>query len=274
MQVYRGMNIGSAKPEPSLLAEIPHHLVDIRTPDYQFNAGEFVRLSDKLIPEILQRGRIPVLAGGTAFYFRNFLFGLPEAPSVSREIREEVLRDMQYSGLEILYRELKDKDPVRADQIHPHDQYRIIRALEVIRSTGKTFSRFNTSHTLRPGITPLILGLTRPREELYDRINRRVDRMFAEGLVSEVKRLIAEGYGSADPGMKGIGYSEFFLQSETGEMTVSTVADLVKRNSRHYAKRQLTFFKKIPGVKWFSPDDTNTVTDLVKVYCNSMKDGV
>ena len=267
MQVYRGMDIGSAKPSTLVLDQIPHHLIDIMLPSEQFNAGIFVNLADRLIPEILGRGKIPVISGGTAFYFKSFLYGLPELPEVSSEVRESLQRELEKRGLESMYRELQKIDPVRAGQLEPGDSYRILRALEVFHSSGSTLSSYKVPESLRRGINPLVIGLTRSRNELYERINMRVDLMMHSGLQEEVKRLVEEGYTESDPGMKGIGYSEFFLQARTGEFTIQDVTELIKRNSRRYAKRQLTFFKKLPGVRWFIPEDekiSETVNSFLK----------
>ncbi len=256
MQVYRGMDIGSAKPESEVLSSVPHHLIGILDPDVQFNAGKFVSMADSLVKEITDRGKIPVLSGGTAFYFRNFLTGLPGVPVSDSTVRSGLERELEVKGIDFLYRQLEEIDPLRAEKISRRDTLRIIRALEVYRISGKPPSSYEVPSKIRSHLNPLILGLDRPRDELYRRIDMRVDIMFSRGLADEVKALIEKGYGKNDPGMKGIGYREFFLQADTGELTVSDVAGLIKRNSRHYAKRQLTFFRKIPGVRWFSPDDS------------------
>jgi len=262
MQVYRGMDIGSAKPEPEVLSSVPHHLIDILDPDVQFNAGKFVSMADSLVREITERGRIPVLSGGTAFYFRNFLTGLPGVPVSDSAVRSELERELEVKGSDFLYRELERVDPLRAEKISRRDTFRIIRALEVYRVSGNPPSSYEVPSKIRPHLNPLILGLDRPRAELYRRIDMRVDVMFSRGLPDEVKTLIERGYGREDPGMKGIGYREFFLQADIGELTVSGVSDLIKRNSRRYAKRQLTFFRKIPGVRWFSPGDPAVESEI------------
>lgn len=269
MQVYRGMDIGSAKPSLQEREEIPHHLIDFMLPSEQFNAGMFVKMTDRLIPEIIDRGKIPVISGGTAFYFKSFLYGLPDLPSVEPAIRESLQSELSRKGLPALYAELKLADPLRAEQVEPGDSYRILRALEVFRVSGKSLSSFSLPDKIRKHISPLVIGLERPRPELYDRINMRVDGMIKRGLIDEVKHLIEAGYTKKDPGMKGIGYGEFFLQAETGEYTTGDVIGLIKRNSRRYAKRQYTFFKKLPMVKWFNPADT-AVLEVVKSFIKNV----
>jgi len=271
MQVYRGMDIGSAKPDPSFCSLIPHHLIDIKTPDCQFSAGEFVPLANKTIKEIISRGKLPVISGGTAFYFRNYLFGLPESPHVDISVRNKIQLELSLRGLPSLYEELQKLDPKRAGKINPRDRYRISRALEVYRFTGRPISSYRVSAKMRSDIIPLIIGLQRERSELYSRINTRVDEMFKNGLIEEIKRLISMGYRSIDPGMKGIGYREFFFQNRTGELTRTGVAELIKQNSRRYAKRQITFFTKIPGVRWFHPDDSRKIKKVLEEFCSRNK---
>lgn len=270
MQVYRRMDIGSAKPSDRMLEEIPHHLIDILYPSQQFNAGMFVEMADELVGEILSRGRIPVISGGTAFYFKSYLFGLPDLPPGNRQVREELQKELAANGLGSLYSELIKVDPARAGQIDSSDSYRILKALEVFRSEGRPISSYNVPEKVRDGINPLIIGLDRPRNILYERINRRVDEMFACGLVDEVKGLMEKGYTHDDPGMKGIGYSEFFLQARTGEFTFRDVSEIIKRNSRRYAKRQLTFFRKLPEVRWFHPEDGG-IRDTVLGYLKNIQ---
>ncbi len=270
MQVYKGMDIGSAKPDPSIRALIPHHLIDIKTPDIQYNAGEFVARADKITAEIISRKKIPVISGGTAFYFRNYLYGLPDIPDGDINIRKKLQNELLEKGIVRLYEELQFYDPLRAEIIHQNDRYRILRALEVIRSTGKPLTSYTVSTDIRSNISPFIIGLNRDRKELYKRINSRVVKMFKHGLVGEVKRLIENGYKSTDPGMKGIGYGEFFLQSRIGEFTIPDVADLIMRNSRRYAKRQMTFFRKIPDVNWFHPEDKNIELAVKKFIAEKM----
>lgn len=263
MQVYRGLDIGSAKPDRAYLAKLPHHLIDIRDPHQQFTAGDFVREADKLIPEIIARGKIPVLSGGTAFYFRNFLYGLPEIPLIDPSIREKLNSQLVQNGLEVLYEELKACDPVSAQRLNPNDSSRIIRAVEVYRGTGRPLSSFNYSTKLRISYPVKIIGLKRDRAELYERIDRRVEIMFQQGLVEEVRRLLRDGVTALMPAMKGIGYSEFFDMMNRGCMTMRSLKAKIKQDSRRYAKRQITFFKSLKGVKWFSPLDSEGIMNEV-----------
>jgi tRNA dimethylallyltransferase len=258
MQVYRGMDIGTAKPEGELRARIPHHLIDIRNPDEQFNAGDFVRLADEACTAITARGGLPVLSGGTGFYIKNFILGQSDAPPSSLPIRKALREELLRRGAGALVEELAACDSPSAARIHPNDTYRILRALEVFRSSGRPLSSFPIPSPAAPrsGYSFLVLGLTRPREELYRRIDRRCAVMFRRGLPQEIKRLIEAGYGPGDPGLSAIGYKEFFVEPSPGSYALSGdlpgVEALVARNSRRYAKRQLAFFASLRGLTWIS----------------------
>ncbi|MFP3043492.1 tRNA (adenosine(37)-N6)-dimethylallyltransferase MiaA [Treponema primitia] len=264
MQVYRGMDIGTAKPQADLLARLPHHLIDIRNPNEQFNAGDFVRLADHACEDIARQGKLPVVSGGTGFYLRNFVLGLPDTPPSDPLFRETLQAEFQSLGAQALMAELAVCDPVSAARIHLNDGYRLQRALEVFRSSGRPLSSYppiGAAPESRAQYRFLILGIERNREDVYRRINERCALMFRGGLPEEVARLHAAGYGPGDPGMKAIGYREFFVEESSGgglkaqwriSVDMEGVQTLVARNSRRYAKRQITFFASIPQVKWIA----------------------
>jgi tRNA dimethylallyltransferase len=264
LQVYRGLDIGTAKPGLSLRSTIVHHLIDVKDPREQFTAGEFVKRADELAVEIQARNRIPVVSGGTAFYLKSFLYGLPPAPPADDTVREEVREELEQRGAEALYEELKRVDPPAAEKISQKDTYRITRALEVYRSSGRPLSSFPVPDTVREGINPIIICLTREREELYARIDRRVELMFELGLTNEVRKLMQAGYTEQDPGMRGIGYREFFLMRRWGCLTAMGVKELIQRNTRRYAKRQITFFRHIPSVHWFSSSRSAEIRTFIE----------
>ncbi len=266
MQVYRYMDIGTAKPSPKLRKLIPHHLIDIRTPDQQYDVGQFVRDADRAAAEISARGRIPLITGGTAFYFYHFLYGLPPAPPSDKAIRETLYRRLSDKGHQSLWTELQRHDPVSAEKLHPNDTQRLIRALEVFYSTGQPLSAFNSAPALRSGYEYLVLGLQRERAELYERINRRVDQMWTEGLADEFQTLLSRGYTANDPGMRGIGYREFCEMQSVGELLYEDIKAEIKKNSRRYAKRQITFFKRISETEWFAPADRAKITVRVQQF--------
>jgi tRNA dimethylallyltransferase len=268
MQVYRHLDIGTAKPSGQLLERIPHHLIDIVEPDQQFNAGEFVRRAERLTGEILGRGRLPLLCGGAAYYLRSFINGLPDSPPGDLRIRKSLRRQLQIHGLQPLLQELERVDPVTRAALHERDSYRIIRALEVFRSSGRSLSSFTRPVVPRRSYRFLLIGLIRERGQLYERINERVERMFAAGLVEEVRKLLRMGYGYEDPGMRGIGYREFF-EMRSGCLTICQVKEMIKMHSRRYAKRQITFFKSLPEVRWEDPEGTGRLDSLMEEFIST-----
>ncbi len=263
MQVYRGLDIGTAKPEARELSCIPHHLIDIRNPSEQFHVGDFVYLADALVNEILSRGNVPVISGGTAFYFKHFLYGLPPAPKADPRVRWDLQKQLETMGLAVLYNRLKETDPAAARSIAPGDAYRILRALEVFYTSGKPLSAYPVPDKVRSHLNPAVIGLTRNRDELYRRIDLRVRTMMQKGLYAEVCSLMRNGARPDWPGMKGIGYREFFLMRESGELSIGLAEKLIARNSRQYAKQQLTFFRSLPGVRWEHPDQFPPPASLV-----------
>jgi len=272
MQVYRGMDIGTAKPSKIERSRLPHHLIDIRDPSQQFNAGDFVRLADEACLQITERGKLPVVSGGTGFYLKNFIMGLSEAPPSDKDIRSQLKQELKEKGSAALMAELAAGDPVSAKRIHINDEYRLLRALEVLRSSGSPLSSFEVNASeKRSRFRFIITGLSRPREELYRRINLRCAEMFRQGLADEVRSLYNSGFTPDDPGLRAIGYREFFVEDadNPGKWRLSQdtagVQALVAQNSRRYAKRQITFFAGIPNVKWIEPcQNENETARLIR----------
>jgi len=224
-----------------------------------------VHHAEDLIREISGRRKLPVIVGGTAFYLRNFIFGLPASPPGDLEIRDELKQLCIKKGNLFLYSKLKEVDARSAEKIAAADTYRIIRALEVFRVTGKPLSSFPVSAAIRKDYNFLLIGLNREREELYERIDSRVDRMFERGLVREIVSLLERGCTGGDPGMQGIGYREFF-EMQKGCLSIGGVRELIKRNSRRYAKRQLTFFRSLPEVLWFDPGQITAIGETISRF--------
>lgn len=251
MQVYRGMDIGTAKPDFSLRARLPHRLVDILEIEEQYTVGDFVRLADEACLEIAGRGKLPIVSGGTGFYVKNFLCGLPTAPTADPGMRSRVARDLAERGTASLRAELEAVDPESAARIHRNDAYRLTRALEITRCTGRPMGDFIAGSGPREGYRFLTVGLETPPVELARRIDARVDAMIAVGLAEEVHSLRAAGHGPGEPGMRAIGYREFF-ELESGES--AAIAERIKLDTRRYAKRQMTFFRKLPGIEWIFAD--------------------
>ena len=259
MQAYKGLDIGTAKPSPGILARLPHHLIDFKKPDEQYTAGEFVRLADALCATLGSRNVLPVISGGTGFYIRNFLCGPASAPPSDPGIREKVSSDLAEFGVETLRGELESADPVSAGRISERDVYRLTRAIEILRASGLPPSRFAPPEKARGVYDFLLVGVERPRGELKELIDARVDAMFATGLPEEIASLASAGYGSASPGLKAIGYREFF---EMKGASLSVIAEAIKLHTRQYAKRQMTFLRALPGIVWIKPDPS-TLAGLV-----------
>ncbi len=257
--VYRHFDIGTAKPNAFEQSQIKHHLIDIVSPEIQFGLGDFMPLADSLCSEIYSRKKIPLVIGGTGFYIRNFLLGCPKTPESNPKVRESVKKELSEHGKKALYDRLLELDPVCARKINVNDEYRICRALEVFYSSGKPLSSFALPENLRKEYDFCTIILNRPREELYDRINRRVDEMFENGLADEVEKLRKMGYDENTPAMKAIGYSEFFLPNLTND----GIRDKIKHDSHRYAKKQYTFMKGIPGAVVVDADDKNEVEKII-----------
>lgn len=270
MQVYRGLNIGTAKPPADERRSPPHHLIDIRDPDEQFTVGDFVREAEICIHEIASRGRLPVVSGGTAFYLRALLCGLPETPPSDPDIRAEIESQRDQRGLAAMHAQLEAIDPEGARSIDPHDGYRIVRALEVHRISGRPRSAFRAPERLREGLSCRVYELLVPRETLYARINDRVDQMFARGLPEEIDRLREAGFGKTTQALRAIGYREFFELDGRESDDLARVRTTIQRNSRRYAKRQRTFAHLIPERIGIAPDEIGRIAE----GCERMFDAI
>lgn len=261
--VYCGMDIGTAKPEPELCREIPHHLINILTPDKQFNVSDFVDMADKCCQEIYSRNKIPVICGGTGFYIRNFLYGVAKTPVSDDTVRRKLQERIKNEGNIKLYEELKKLDPESAAKIHPNDEYRICRALEIFELSGKTRTEYKIEPKLRSQYNFTFIILEPPRDILYERINNRVDIMIKNGLKKEVQNLVDAGYTKESPGLKAIGYSEWFEYEQEDK-----VCDEIKHHSRKYAKKQYTYIRNIPEAITVSynagPEDIEKVAKIIK----------
>lgn len=264
VQVYKYLDIASAKPEKELVEKIPHHLVDIRFPWEQYNSGDFCKDAERLIKEINERGNIPLITGGTAYYFKQLLYGPSSTPESNPKTREEIQRTIDDIGLDKAYEMLMSLDMEAAKKIDKNDRYRISRALEVIKDTGRPLSSFPVSDTLREDVDFVIIGLKREKKELEERIRKRVDIMFDSGAVREMKALLSMGANLSWPGMQGIGYREWFNAMESGEVNISIIKDMIIRSSIKYAKRQMTFFSSFSDTLWFSPNDIEKIKEYLE----------
>lgn len=265
MQVYKHFNIGTAKPDNVQRGKIPHHLIDIVEPLEEFNAAAFKEKADFSIKDVVDRGRVPILVGGTGLYIRVLLYGLFPAPKetgLRTTLTEEYMRDpIQF------YEELKKVDLEYALRISFRDRVRVVRAMEVFRSTGVKMSEWGKIHGFRePHYSALKIGLRRERNELYSRINKRVEDMFVAGWVEEVKNILAMGYHGKEKPFSSIGYREI-LQYIKGEITREDMVQDIKKHTRHYAKRQFTWFAREKDISWYAyPEEVNGIESLASEF--------
>ncbi len=254
MQVYRHMDIGTAKPSAAERSRVPHHLLDVVNPDEPFDAAAYLDLARPVIDGLHRQGRIPLVVGGTGLYMKVLTRGICPAPPTDPQLREQLKREDAQKGLAALHGELLRLDPPSGKRIHPNDRQRVHRALEVLRLTGIPLSVQQETHRFRETLYPsLKLFLFRERDELYRRIDDRVHVMMRAGFLDEVRGLIEAGYGPELPSMKSLGYRQLarFLAGETD--LEQAVADIAKE-TRRYAKRQFTWFRADPEFQWFHGD--------------------
>ena len=263
LQFYKYLDIGTAKPSKDLRKKIPHHLFDILEPHEEFNAAEFVKLADRVVKEVQERNHLPILVGGTGLYLRAFEYGLFPV-EVPKEIRLQI-RKRAEEDLQALYNELLSLDYEYAKKISPKDKVRITRALEVIYATSKPFSQYHKEHPFfeKKRYNILKIGLNLERKELYQRINQRVIKMIEEGWIDEVKSLLEKGYREDAKCFKAIGY-RYLIKYLQKKLSLDEAIRLIQRDTRHYAKRQITWFKKEKDIYWFSPFEKEKILSFVK----------
>ena len=244
IQIYKGLDIGSAKPDENELSQAKHYLIDIKEADGSYSVKEFQELSRKYIDQISSEGKLPIIVGGTGLYIKACLYDY--------QFFEEDGEDDQYEDLsnEELYELLKEKDPEALEKIHVNNRRRLIRALNIYEKHHKGISEIKAQQEHRPVYDCLVIGLTAPRKVLFERINERVDRMMEKGLPKEIETLLDQGITFDDQSMQGIGYKEFRAYFEKEKSLEECVED-IKIHSRHFAKRQYTFFNHQLDVKWF-----------------------
>ena len=257
MQIYRTMDIGTAKPTKEEMGGIPHHMIDVADPEEDFSVARYVEMAARCVDDVLERGKLPIVAGGTGLYIDSLLSGRTFAPfSPDSALRGELERELAEKGGQAMLEALAQVDPEAAQRLHPNDHKRIVRALEVYRSTGKTITQHNReTQAIPPRYNALTIGLAfQDRQAMWRRIDQRVDEMVAAGLEDEVRRLLTSGISPKCTAMQAIGYKEF-TQALSGEMTWQEATDVVKLRSRQYAKRQLTWFGRNPNTRWVRWDD-------------------
>ncbi len=251
MQIYRDMNVGTAKVTKEEMGGIPHHMIDIVSPMENYNVSRYVEEAKPIVDEILAKGKIPVIAGGTGLYINSLVYGYDLAPiPVDEAVRAEITAMYEEKGGEYLLEELRKIDPKTAERLHPNNARRLIRALEVYRTSGSTISEqeMRTKNAPKPYDVKFFV-LDTEREKLYERINRRVDVMLENGLVEEVKSLLEQGIPKTNTSMQAIGYKEI-VEYLDGYLTLEEAVEKLKMESRRYAKRQLTWFRRNEGAVW------------------------
>lgn len=261
-KIYKYMDIGTAKPSLEETGGIPHHLLDVVEPDQVYSAGSFQKDAQGIIAQIDKRGKLPILVGGSGLYLKAATEGLFSGPGADQEKRAELKQEVS-SRDAFLYEKLKTLDPQAAARIHPHDQVRLIRALEVFEATGKSILFLREEQKETPPLYRLtLIGLKRPRAELYRRIESRVDAMLTRGLVEEVEGLLRRGYQENLVSMQGLGYKEICAYLK-GEYNQEEALRILKRNTRRYAKRQLTWFRRDKRIHWIDVGEQKE-TEIIK----------
>lgn len=273
MQIYKGLDVGTAKITPDEMEGVPHHLLDFLEPEQPFSVADFVDRAAALIEQITERGHLPIVAGGTGLYLSSLLNGVQFAPQkVPPELRVQLQQELEERGAQALYEELRQVDPEAAAGIHPNNHHRVLRALELYRATGVTMSRQKAESlpTEQP-YDALLLCLDFPeRAQLYERIDLRVDRMMTAGLLQEA-RLVYDHQAEYKTAAQAIGYKELFPYF-AGEQELAPCVDKLKQASRNYAKRQLTWFRRMPQVQWLDASNPNVLETARRLVCSRWPD--
>ena len=252
MQLYKYMDIGSAKPTPEEMEQARHHLVDMIDPREEFSVAEYQRLAKQAIYDIFSRGKLPVISGGTGLYLNSLLYDMDfSAAPQDQAYRQELAEIAEKQGNDVLHSMLAEQDPQAAAAIHPNNRKKVIRALERLREGEGRVRPFSGIKNETKDYDVLLIGLTRERAELYDRINRRVDILVEQGLFDEVEKLRDMGLTAENISMKGIGYKEI-LDCFSGKYSRDETIDTIKKNTRHYAKKQLTWFRRYDKMNWYN----------------------
>jgi tRNA dimethylallyltransferase len=267
MQVYRYMDIGTAKPSSEQRRLVPHHLIDILYPDEEFSAALFREEARQAISDVGARDKKAMVVGGTGLYIKALTSGLIRGGEIDPAIRARLQAEAQAKGREHMYRRLEEVDPTTAAHLHPHDTYRIIRALEVYERTGRLISALRQRHLFQEApFQALKIGLQTKREDLYRRIDARVDAMIRQGLKEEVQRLIEMGYAPTIKAMQSLGYKQMTAHLQE-EYDLAEAIRLIKRNTKRYAKRQITWFKADPEIRWVGhPRDREEILRMVEGF--------
>lgn len=268
-QIYKHLNIGTAKPAPCELELVPHHFIDALEPDRKFNAGDFQEQGRKVIAEILERKKLPVIVGGTGLYVQAIIDGFFEQPEISGEVREQLEKRLKREGQEVLYKELQSVDPESAAAMDATKYRRVIRALEVFYETGTPISEFHRQHNVKKIYHTKYFGLNWERSKLYERINSRVDKMLANGFLDEVKQLRKMGFDDRFQSLQTVGYKEAFAFLRN-EISKERMIELMKQNTRRFAKRQMTWFRREQRITWFDIAGEDQIPEIAENIIKQM----
>lgn len=265
-QVFKNLDIGTAKPTKLELSNVKHHFIDEIEPDAVFNASIFEIDSLKIIEDLLGKGKIPIVAGGSGLYIQALVDGIFDAADSDDDLRKELLHAKETKGVDYLYEELKKVDPVSSAKMLPQNWKRVIRALEVYKITGRPIWQVQSEYNRNINIKFIQYGLNWDRELLYDRINKRVDVMIEQGLIEETRKVLNMGYDKKLNALNTVGYKEI-ISAFDGEIEMETAIDLIKRNTRRFAKRQMTWFRRDERINWFLIKRQDDLMDIAgKIY--------
>ncbi len=262
VQIYRDLDIGSAKPTPAERAAAPHHLIDVADPNHAFDAARFTELAEQAISDIQSRGKRVLVAGGTGLYIKALLFGLVPLPAVDEELRSQLREEWQRLGPPAMHARLAELDHESAKKLHPNDRQRLLRALEICLQTGQPFSLHQKMHGFAsPRYPHFVVGLVRPKPVLDARIAERCHAMWKQGLVDEVRGLLENGVSDQAKSLGSLGYAQA-LRYLKGELNRDEALTETITRTKAYAKRQLTWFRGMEGINWHSPQDHSAIIDL------------
>jgi tRNA dimethylallyltransferase len=266
--VYRGMDIGTAKPDHEERSRIPHHLIDILNPDEPYDAARFAGDVSAIIQNLAKEGKNAFVVGGTGLYIKALLYGLMEKGRSDKTVRDRLRCELEQKGAKAMHERLAALDPAAAQRIHVNDAFRIVRAMEICELTGRPAAALRDEHGFsRPRYRALFFCLKLDRQTLYGRINRRVEQMVAQGLVGEVRSLMDKGCGPELKSMQAIGYRHM-VRHVLGEISLDEAVSLTQRDTRRFAKRQLTWFAAMPGITWVEPDKAELMAELIAAHLN------
>jgi tRNA dimethylallyltransferase len=265
LQIYKEMDIGTAKPSLYERSLVPHHMIDIVYPNELYNAGRYEREAHEAIDQVHRSGRVPLLAGGCGLYLKAVLHGLFAGPETDQELRKQLQQEAEAHGEYYLHERLREIDPETAQRLHHNDRSRLIRAIEVYLQTGIPISTLQRRHSFQQvRYRTRIIGLTRDRNDLYARIEKRVDQMIEEGLIGEVEKLLDSGYSENSTALQGLGYKQIVALLK-GKCSLEEAVHLLKTDTRHYAKRQFTWFRQVENIHWIDLGDYSSSEEVLEL---------